>query len=464
MNKKTIILLSVALLFVVSLSIWQYIEYKQYCKTNLPSNTIINDIDCSDMTLAEAKETLTAEWNKKEFVVMEDEKEIGVLKDLSFTYDIDQPLQEVLDNTYTFPLITYLFNKNQDLSVTMTVADTPKSFRNQIDQLPIYQQDEPIPTQDAYVDLSNHDFEIIPEVYGNTVDPKLVETAVLKNIAAGTFELDFVEKDYYEQPEIKSDNPELLERQEYCKAYYAHELSYDIGGTTYTISPAQMDTMMYKDDNGKVVVKPEGIEAFVAELAEKYDTVGTTRLFKSTARGEVYVYGGTYGYAINQPEEVKQLSKDLLSKKDIHREPIYAQEGWGWNNNGFGSTYVEVDLALQTAWYYQNGKALFSCPIVSGCAKKNHHTITGAYQIVYKATDVTLKGGSKKKKTYYESHVDYWMPFCGDYGLHDADWRAAFGGSIYINDGSHGCVNMPPASAQMLYNNASTGTPVIVFY
>ncbi|MBR4020246.1 MAG: L,D-transpeptidase, partial [Firmicutes bacterium] len=52
----------------------------------------------------------------------------------------------------------------------------------------------------------------------------------------------------------------------------------------------------------------------------------------------------------------------------------------------------------------------------------------------------------------------------GDYGLHDADWRSDFGGSIYYSGGSHGCVNMPPASAAQLYGYVSSGTPVIVFY
>ena len=77
---------------------------------------------------------------------------------------------------------------------------------------------------------------------------------------------------------------------------------------------------------------------------------------------------------------------------------------------------------------------------------------------------VTLtSGGSKKSPGYYESYVSYWMPFLGNnYGLHDASWRSSFGGDIYINSGSHGCVNLPPKKAGQLYNKISIGTIVII--
>ena len=69
----------------------------------------------------------------------------------------------------------------------------------------------------------------------------------------------------------------------------------------------------------------------------------------------------------------------------------------------------------------------------------------------------------KSDGTYaYHSHVNYWMPFNGGQGFHDAPWRSAFGGQIYVNGGSHGCVNMPPSKAKELYSLISKGCPVIV--
>ena len=107
-----------------------------------------------------------------------------------------------------------------------------------------------------------------------------------------------------------------------------------------------------------------------------------------------------------------------------------------------------------------DGKKKFSCNIVSGT--NGHRTPEGIFEVSYKERNVYLKGenddGSK-----YSSHVDYWMPFNGGIGLHDADWRSSFGGDIYIYNGSHGCVNMPPKYAKKLYNSIEAGTVVIVY-
>ncbi|MBQ7463714.1 MAG: L,D-transpeptidase, partial [Lachnospiraceae bacterium] len=54
--------------------------------------------------------------------------------------------------------------------------------------------------------------------------------------------------------------------------------------------------------------------------------------------------------------------------------------------------------------------------------------------------------------------------FYGGYGLHDASWRGAFGGNIYKTNGSHGCVNMPRATAEALFATVNVGTPVVVHY
>ena len=56
------------------------------------------------------------------------------------------------------------------------------------------------------------------------------------------------------------------------------------------------------------------------------------------------------------------------------------------------------------------------------------------------------------------------MAFIGSsYGLHDATWRTNFGGDIYKGAGSHGCINMPYASAAKLYDLIDAGTLVMIY-
>ena len=69
------------------------------------------------------------------------------------------------------------------------------------------------------------------------------------------------------------------------------------------------------------------------------------------------------------------------------------------------------------------------------------------------------------KTRSYTTLVKYWLPFdiANGVGLHDASWRAEFGGDIYLGGGSHGCVNMPESVVANLFYIVSVGTPVLVF-
>ena len=55
------------------------------------------------------------------------------------------------------------------------------------------------------------------------------------------------------------------------------------------------------------------------------------------------------------------------------------------------------------------------------------------------------------------------MPFNMNIGMHDATWRNSFGGNIYINNGSHGCINLPLETAKTIYSYIDTFFPIIVY-
>ena len=106
-------------------------------------------------------------------------------------------------------------------------------------------------------------------------------------------------------------------------------------------------------------------------------------------------------------------------------------------------------------WFYKNGQQIAATPVVTG-TEYAYDTPRGEYELYYKSTNVTLKGAN------YESHVNFWMPFNGDIGIHDASWRSSYGGDIYEYSGSHGCINTPYAQAEAIYDNIEAGTKIIV--
>lgn len=121
------------------------------------------------------------------------------------------------------------------------------------------------------------------------------------------------------------------------------------------------------------------------------------------------------------------------------------------------NTYVTVSINEQYIWFYKNGQLVVSSPVVTG-RKGVYDTPKGTYQILSKARNIYLTGPD------YKSYVNYWMRITpSQIGLHDAGWRSYFGGNIYINNGSHGCVNLPYYTAQTIYDNAPVGTKVTIY-
>ena len=105
-----------------------------------------------------------------------------------------------------------------------------------------------------------------------------------------------------------------------------------------------------------------------------------------------------------------------------------------------------------------NNENVVNTKIVTG--KPSSPTYEGCFNIYSKSMDEILTDD----ETYW-SYVQYWMPFYGGIGLHDADWRsqAEFDDSTtYLWGGSHGCVNIPPYITSEIYDNVEVGTMVLV--
>ena len=165
-----------------------------------------------------------------------------------------------------------------------------------------------------------------------------------------------------------------------------------------------------------------------------------------------------YGWKINQSEETEALKQILLSCESQEREPVYSQTAASHDANDYGNTYAEINLTAQHMFFYKEGKLVVESDFVSGNESRGWSTPAGVYPLTYKQRNATLKGEN------YATPVSYWMPFNGGIGMHDAYWRSSFGGRIYKTNGSHGCINLPPAVAKTIYENISAGMPVLCYH
>ncbi len=200
------------------------------------------------------------------------------------------------------------------------------------------------------------------------------------------------------------------------------------------------------------------ISNYVDSLAEKYDTCGEDREFKTTSGKTVTVSGGNYGWKMDRTATAEALTAFLEQGTSGEVEPVWTQEAAQHGEDDIGSSYAEVDLDEQHVYLYIDGKCVVSTDCVSGKAiDSDRFTPDGTYRLLYRKSPAVLKGAD------YESPVTYWMPFNGGIGFHDATWRSKFGGEISLTAGSHGCINLPVSEAKKIYANVYSGMPVVVF-
>ena len=122
------------------------------------------------------------------------------------------------------------------------------------------------------------------------------------------------------------------------------------------------------------------------------------------------------------------------------------------------TTYVDVNIPAQTLTYFVNGLPVLYTPCVTGSVAGGNNTPVGVFKI-----DAHIPGKYLIGPTW-KTWVNYWMRLGGtnQVGIHDAGWRTAFGGDIYLVHGSHGCINIPPDQAAMLFSLVNVGTTVVV--
>ncbi len=237
---------------------------------------------------------------------------------------------------------------------------------------------------------------------------------------------------------------------------------YDFGnGRTYTVTPELAMTMMVTNADGSYYIDPatgyyvcdsNKMRSFFSGLQHLFppaNAVPNTAGFQTTSGTHVALDGTfqTNGY-LYVDYEINYLAQAIMEQRSECHAPVYR----------FGGTYVEIDISNQILYYYEDGVCRFTTSIVTGSHRTGHDTPTGVYRILGKQRNVTLIGRD------YASFVSYWMNFIGNsVGLHDASWRSRFGGSIYLTNGSHGCVNIPPSVMPQLYSMVSVGTPVVLY-
>ena len=312
--------------------------------------------------------------------------------------------------------------------------------------------------EDARVELTADGYELYPEQQGSRIKEDVLKEQVRAAAETLTETVDLEEAGCYEAPSLTADSPEITELTAKLDQWFATEVTYEFGSQTEVVDSSVV-TGFIQLDGCEASLSEEAVRAWVAGLADRRDTYKKSRQFNSTLRGVITVSGGNYGWQIDQETETAALLASVEKGETAAKQPAWSREGKAWgDNNDVGDTYIEVDMGAQHMWAYKDGALLIDTDVVTGNISRNYGTPSMVAAIQYKDRNAVLRGDN------YATPVKYWMPFYGNYGIHDASWRREFGGTVYLTNGSHGCVNTPPAAMKVIFENMDSGTPVVLYY
>jgi len=222
-----------------------------------------------------------------------------------------------------------------------------------------------------------------------------------------------------------------------------------------------------KGDQYTYTTDDEKIKRYTKALADKYSNYHAYVTFKTHDDEEITLPSNSTGWIFDDSYAASMIKKYITEARsanlNLTDKSAESNKWWIRISSDYnaekkqGNSYAEVSISSQYMWLYQNGEVIMEGPVVTGNPNYGNDTPAGAYFIYEKESPAILYGPG------YLTEVSYWMAFNDDIGFHDATWQDSFGGDTYLDNGSHGCVNLPLSFAEELYSSVYLYMPVYVY-
>lgn len=370
----------------------------------------------------------------------------------------DGEVQALMEQQNGFAWIVTLFQK-EELDLKKSVDFDVAALETVLSDFSFMQsENQTAPVDATYSEYTKEDGYILVAAENGTTIHRAALVEVVSNAVESLMgEVNLDENGCYVEPKVKDDDAELLKLIEELNQYAGAIITYDFGEKQEVLDGEIISTWLTAE-NHQVVVDEEAVLSYVKDLGSTYNTAYQPKELETSYGETVTISKGSYGWRIDNEAETAQILTDIKAGAAVEREPVYAQTANSHGEHDYGDSYVEINLTAQHLFLYKDGELVIETDFVSGNVAQGHASPTGAYGVTYTTTNAVLRGDD------YATPVNYWMPFAGDVGMHDATWRNRFGGNIYKTNGSHGCINLPYSAAQTIYNTIEKGYPVLVYH
>ena len=474
MKKKIAIIISIIILVPVIAAAAGYgYLYYHYQNIFMPGLSI-NNVYAADMTVSQVNERLKENLQIPEVTVTDKDGETFTFSMSEAGYDENytDDLKKIKAQQTVMGLVYMVTDKD-------SVTDTRELFAEKsydenklieyLDGLDFIKDNTQLYDKKVELCRNTRGYYLVDETKDLLNHEKAV-TAITEAVASGEYEVDLKKSGCYESPErYNAQQKNAISTWKKIKPYMNSEITFQFTDRYYVVDSAKIAEWLVKGENGRILMDEEtglpaldeeAITEFVKEMCDNYSTVNKPRTFKSHRGDMVTIEKGTYGSRIDYKPEVEYLLKQIPRGTKTTRIPEYTQVAYSGLTglDDIGDTYIEVDMSEQHLYYYRNGRLTLDSDVVTGNTSLGRGTPERVCYVYFKQRNRTLHGED------YDTFVNYWMAVYNNIGIHDANWRGRFGGSIYKTAGSHGCVNTPISKVKELYDMVEVGTPVLLYY
>ncbi|MEF3275844.1 MAG: L,D-transpeptidase [Chloroflexus sp.] len=166
-----------------------------------------------------------------------------------------------------------------------------------------------------------------------------------------------------------------------------------------------------------------------------------------------------YGFDLDTLSEVQidDLGRELAHSLGINTKPVTRLAGVPDWSPALWTRRIEVDLARQYLFAYEDDLLVFTAPVATG--RDGFNTPRGDFAIYYRLPEQTMAdclGG----ECWYVPNIPWVQYVIGGVALHGTYWHNAHGTGTRM---SHGCINLRIDDAQWLYEWADIGVTVRVY-
>lgn len=467
-HKKPVLICGIVVLVLLIV----YLAGMLYYNDKFLNGTMVNGSDVGGMTLQKVNDQLSKKVNGQSLKLIFNDGQSEVLQSaqLGVSYNKDNSLNQLMKNQNKWAWFIGFF-KNEKNTLTDLIQISDENLTNGIASMEHAKEENQIAPTDAYIQYKDGSFSIIEETLGSKFNIEELVKNIKVALSEGKQQLDVTKANGYVKPQVYKDDQDLNNQLKAANEYCLSAITYTTPkGKEIALDGSTLITWLSKQDDGSYTkdesVFKEKLTAFVKELASQYNSIGATRTFTGKDGQSHTVSGGTYGFRVSTDSEVSALLKMINeNKSENNRIPEHTGQLPSGENGGLGTTYLEINITKQHLWFVKDGSVVLESDFVSGKeSDPTRLTPSGTYYIYNKERNRVLRGTKQPNGKYeYESPVSYWMPFNKGIGLHDASWRSTFGRDIYINSGSHGCINLPTGFDGSLYSQIYVNLPVVVY-